>query len=85
MLLSLALIFISGLLLGGLFKRLKLPALLGFLIIGLVMGPYGLNWIDDGILNISSELRQIALVIILTRGALSLKISDLKRLVVRQF
>ena len=79
MLLSIALILLSGLLLGGFFSKIKLPSLLGMIIVGIVLGPHALNLIDESILNISADLRQIALVIILTRAGLSLDISDLKR------
>lgn len=79
MLTSIALILLSGLLLGSLFSKLKLPSLLGMIIAGIILSPYALNLIDDSILNISSDIRQIALVIILTRAGLSLDISDLKK------
>ena len=79
MLLSIALILLTGLLLGGLFSKIKLPSLLGMIIVGIVLGLHALNLIDESILNISADLRQIALVIILTRAGLSLDISDLKR------
>ena len=79
MLLSIAVILLTGLLLGGLFSKVKLPSLLGMIIVGIVLGPHALNLIDESILNISADLRQIALVIILTRAGLSLDISDLKR------
>ena len=79
MLTSLALIFLVGMLLGSIFTRLKLPSLLGMLITGVVLGPYALNVIDGSILNISADLRQLALVIILTRAGLSLDIAELKK------
>lgn len=79
MLTSLALIFLTGMLLGSIFSRLKLPSLLGMLITGILLGPYVLNLIDASILNISTDLRQLALVIILTRAGLSLDINDLKK------
>ena len=79
MLLSIAVILLTGLLLGGFFSKIKLPSLLGMIIVGIVLGPHALNLIDESILNISADLRQIALVIILTRAGLSLDISDLKR------
>ena len=77
MLYSVALIFLVGLSLGFAFTKAKLPGLLGMLITGLVLGPYGLNVIDASVLAISAELRQIALVIILARAGLSLKVHDL--------
>ena len=79
MLTSLAYIFLLGLLLGGIFTRLKLPGLLGMLLTGILLGPYMLNWIDGAILEISPELRKLALVIILTRAGLALDLKDLKR------
>lgn len=79
MLTSLALIFLMGLSLGVLFERLKLPPLLGMIVTGMILGPHALNLLDTSILNISSELRQLALVIILTRAGLSLDVADLKK------
>ncbi len=79
MLTSIALIFLCGLLLGSIFQKLKLPALLGMMITGMILSPYALNLIDESILSISADLRQVALVIILTRAGLSLDISDLKK------
>jgi solute carrier family 9B (sodium/hydrogen exchanger), member 1/2 len=79
MLTSLALIFLLGLLLGWIFNKIKLPSLLGMIITGIVLSPYALNLLDDSLLNISSDLRQLALVVILTRAGLSLDIADLKK------
>ena len=79
MLTSIAIILLLGLLVGWLFSRLKLPSLLGMIIIGIILSPYCLNMIDESILMISGDLRQIALVIILTRAGLSLNLSDLKK------
>ncbi|EQE46095.1 sodium/hydrogen exchanger family protein [Clostridioides difficile F249] len=76
---SLALIFLLGMASGGIFKRIKLPNLLGMLLTGIILGPYVLNLIDNSILDISSDLRKIALIIILTRAGLSLDINDLKK------
>lgn len=79
MLTSIAYIFLLGLALGTIFNRLKIPALLGMLITGIVLGPYALNAISPSLLAISTELRQIALVIILMRAGLALDIKDLKK------
>lgn len=79
MLISLALVFMCGMSLGAVFQKLKLPSLLGMLLTGILLGPYVLNLLDPTILNISSDLRQIALIIILTRAGLNLDIRDLKR------
>ncbi len=77
MLFSLALIFLCGLLMGTIFQRLKLPNLIGFLITGIVLGPSMLNLLNSNILLISPDLRQIALIIILTRAGLAINIKDL--------
>ena len=79
MLFSLTLIFLSGIVLGSIFNRLKLPQLLGMLLTGIILGPYLLNLLDPKILSISTDLRQIALIIILTRAGLNLNINDLKK------
>ena len=79
MLTSLALIFLCGLLLGSIFQKIKLPPLLGMIITGIILGPYALNLIDQSVLSISSDLRQIALIIILTRAGLNLDINFLKK------
>lgn len=79
MLTSLALIFILGLLLGSIFTKLKLPALLGMILTGILLSPHAFNLLDDSILSISPDLRQLALVIILTRAGLSLNLEDLKK------
>lgn len=78
MLLSICALFLVGLGAGGLMKRLGLPSLLGMLLAGIFLGPYGANLLDINLLNISSQLRQMALVIILLRAGLSLDIEKLK-------
>ena len=79
MLTSIAIILLLGMLVGKLFSKLKLPSLLGMIIVGILLSPHCLNMIDESILNISGDLRQIALVIILTRAGLSLNLADLKK------
>ncbi len=78
MLLSLALIFIVGLLSAKICSIFKLPSLIGFILAGIIIGPYSFNLLDSSILSISKELRQIALIIILTRAGLNLQTDDLK-------
>lgn len=80
MLVSFGLIIIFGLIFGFFCKKLKIPALIGMLFTGIILGPNVLNLIDSKTLNISSELRQIALIVILIKAGLSLDISDLKRI-----
>ena len=79
MLLSIAIILLSGLLLGTICKKVRFPSLFGMIIAGVIIGPYCLNLIDDSILNVSSEIRRIALIIILIRAGLKLSLDDLKK------
>ncbi len=79
MLTSLAYLFLLGLALGRLAGKLRLPPLLGMLLTGILLGPQVLNLLDRSLLSISAELRQLALIIILTRAGLSLDISDLRK------
>lgn len=80
MLTSIALILLSGLFFSFIFTKMKLPGLLGMILVGIALGPHAMNLIDTSILNISADLRQIALVIILTRAGLSLNLTDLKKI-----
>ena len=80
MLLSISLILIVGMSMGWICQKMKLPSLLGMLVTGIVLGPYVLNLLDASILGISSELRKIALIIILTRAGLGLDLSGLKKI-----
>ncbi|MDD3413470.1 MAG: cation:proton antiporter [Lachnospiraceae bacterium] len=79
MLFSIALILLVGMSAGWTCNKIKLPSLLGMIITGIILGPYVCNLIDPSILGISSELRRIALIIILTRAGLSLDLNDLKK------
>lgn len=79
MLFSLALMLLCAIILSGIMQRLKLPGLVGMLLTGIVLGPYVLNLIEPEILNISEDLREIALIVILTRAGLALNIKDLKK------
>ena len=79
MIFSLALIFLFGMALGKLLETLGIPRLLGMLITGIVLGPQVLNLLDPVLLQSATELRQIALIIILTRAGLNLNIDELKQ------
>ncbi len=79
MLFSLALMVLCGLVLSGTMQKLKIPGLVGMLLTGIVLGPYALNLIAPELLNISADLREIALIVILTRAGLALNINDLKK------
>lgn len=79
MLVSMSLVIFIGLLLGSLAKKLHLPSLIGLLFTGILLGPSVLNVLSDRFLALSSELRTVALIVILTRAGLSLDLADLKK------
>lgn len=79
MLFSIALILLCGLITGGLCKKIRLPSLVGMIFTGILLGPFAMNLIDSKILDISTELRRIALIIILMRAGLSLDLAGLKK------
>ena len=79
MLTSLAFVFLAGLAAAAVCSAIKLPRIIGMLLVGIVLGPHILNVLDDSILSISSELRQMALIIILLKAGLSLDLSDLRQ------
>lgn len=80
MLLSVALILLCGMGMSWICQKLKLPGLLGTLLTGILLGPYVLNLLDENLLNISSELRKMALIIIMMRAGLGLDVSGLKKI-----
>lgn len=79
MLISITYITFTGLLLGYICKKIKFPSLFGMIIAGILIGPHMLNLIDVSVLNISAEIRKIALIIILIRAGLKLSVDDLKK------
>ena len=76
---GLEIITILGLLANYLFTRLKLPGLLGMLLLGVLIGPYGLNLLSPDLMRVSSDFREIALIVILLRAGLGLDWNDLKK------
>lgn len=76
---SLAIILLLGLPANRFFENMRMPGLLGMLILGIIIGPYGLNWIRLEMINISSDLRKIALIIILLRAGFGINKNDLKK------
>jgi NhaP-type Na+/H+ or K+/H+ antiporter len=80
MLISISLILLTSLILGELLQRISLPSLLGMVVTGILLGPNLLNWISPEILNISGDLREIALIIILLRAGLALDLKDLRKI-----
>lgn len=80
MLLSIALISLTGMLAGQLCRKIRLPSLIGMLAAGILLGPFVFGLIDDSILKVSADIRKAALIIILTRAGLGLDFSVLKKL-----
>lgn len=76
---SLAIIIILGLIANTLFTKLKMPGLLGMLLLGMLIGPYGLNWINPDLLKVSADFRQIALIVILLRAGLGISRENLNK------
>ena len=79
MLTSLSFVFLLGLAMAALCQKFKIPRIIGMLVTGILLGPCVLNWLSESILRISSELRQMALIIILLKAGLSLNLADLKK------
>ena len=79
MLTSLSFVFLLGLAVAALCQKFKIPRIIGMLVTGILLGPCVLNWLSESILGISSELRQMALIIILLKAGLSLNLADLKK------
>jgi NhaP-type Na+/H+ or K+/H+ antiporter len=76
---SIAMIMILGLAMNWLFQKMKLPGLLGMLLLGIALGPYALNWLSPALLEVSDELRKFALIVILLRAGLGISQEELKK------
>ncbi len=75
---------VAGLILASLFiawisKSLRIPELVGLLILGVIIGPHVLNWLDPDLLSLSADLRMAALLVILLRAGLELSRDTLNR------
>ena len=69
---SIAEIIILGLLADWLFRQFRLPGLIGIMLVGVLLGPHLLGYLDPGLLAIGSDLRLIALIVILLRAGFEL-------------
>lgn len=79
MIASLAIVLLLGIALSTLCRTLKIPHIMGLLLTGVLLGPFVWNLISGELLQLSPELREIALVIILLQAGLSLDLKDLKK------
>lgn len=77
---TLLIIFFLGLGAKKLFENIKLPGLVGLVLVGVVTGPFVLNLLEPDVLVLSAEIRLLALIIILLRAGLGLDRSVLKRI-----
>lgn len=77
---SIALILAAGYGVNLLFKKLKLPPLIGYLIVGILIGPFGLNLIGPELYKIAPIFRGIALVVILIRAGFALDLKAFKQM-----
>ena len=80
MIFSIAIILLSGIIAGKLAEQAGRPSLLGMILAGIAIGPFCLDIVDSRLLDISRQLRTIALIIILARAGLSLDMKVLRRL-----
>jgi NhaP-type Na+/H+ or K+/H+ antiporter len=76
---SLALIILLGMLSEHVLRRFDVPGLIGMLITGIVLGPYVLDALDPAVLEVSSDFRMIALIVILLRAGLETRKDTLNR------
>ncbi|WFA07807.1 cation:proton antiporter [Tissierella sp. Yu-01] len=74
---SLAIILLLGMPTKRLFEKLRMPGLLGMLLLGILIGPHGFNLLQEDMIMISGDLRSIALIIILLRAGLGINRDDL--------
>ena len=84
-LLSLAIIIILGIIFARIFMKFRLPGLLGFLILGMIIGPYGLDLISPLLLELSHPIRLFALIVILLRAGLGIRIETIKKIGAKAF
>lgn len=80
MLLSIALILLVGMGMSWICQKMHLPGLVGMLLTGILLGPYVGNMLSPTMLELSPQLRKIALIIILTRAGLGMDLQGLKKL-----
>ena len=77
MLTSIALLWLLGMALGAAARKLHLPALVGMLLAGILLGPFGADLLSPALLSVSADLRRLALILL--RAGLSLDLGSLRR------
>lgn len=76
---SIGIIIILGLLSKAVFEKIKLPGLLGMLILGIVIGPFGFDLLSGDLMAVSDEFRFFALIIILLRAGIGISRDKLNK------
>ena len=61
-------------------EKLKLPSLIGMMIVGMLIGPSYLNLVPQGTLEISSTIKDVALVTVLFIGGLGISLEQIKQI-----
>ena len=79
MALSLAELILLSLVIDYAFRKIRIPGLVGMLFVGIMMGPFLLGLLKPDLLSVSSDLRMIALVVILLRAGFELSKDTLRR------
>lgn len=77
---SLAIIMVMGLISKSLFESLRLPGLLGMIVVGALIGPFGFDLLSESMMSASGDFRKIALIVILIRAGLGIKGENLKKI-----
>jgi len=76
---SLAELILLSLLVEWLFRKIRVPGLVGMLCVGIAIGPSVLGFLRPSLLSVSSDLRMIALIVILLRAGFELSKDTLRR------
>lgn len=80
MFLNLIIILFLGLLTSSIFKAVKLPSLLGLIILGVIISPYHFDFIHRDVLSNAPQLRTLALIVLLLKAGLGINIHTIKAL-----
>ncbi len=83
MIVGLAELIILSILVDWAFRYLKVPGLVGMLLVGVAFGPYVLGWMSPDLMKASADLRMIALIVILLRAGFELSRGTLNRVGMR--
>ncbi|MDH5509326.1 MAG: cation:proton antiporter [Nitrospinota bacterium] len=76
---SIALIVLLGLFSNHLLEKVRLPGLVGMLLVGVLCGPSFLDMMRSELLKVSADFRMVALIVILLRAGLELRRDTLNR------